>query len=243
MALLEIDMGNTRSKWRLREGQQVLARGVLASEVFPAGLEVAGRIPDRILLASVCEEKQTQVAIDALFRHWGREVERARVLAVCAGVHCAYREPARLGVDRWLAVLAAHHGRCAGESGSVVVSCGTALTIDFVRGDGQHEGGYILPGLLMSQQALLRGTGKVRFEPAIPSQWTPGDSTAAAVQNGSLYQALSVIERARADARQRWHGQAALWLTGGDAPLLQQALQQPLTWVEDLVMDGLHYAL
>ena len=63
-----------------------------------------------------------------------------------------YREPSSLGVDRWMVVLAAYH-RCSGTA--LVIDLGTAITLDYIRSDGQHLGGYIVPGTHLSQRALL----------------------------------------------------------------------------------------
>src|SRR5690606_22342721 len=57
----------------------------------------------------------------------GAEVERARTEAACDGVRIAYGAPSRLGVDRFLALLAAHAWH---EGHALVVGVGTALTID-----------------------------------------------------------------------------------------------------------------
>lgn len=246
--ILEIDMGNTRAKWRLREGEQIAGRGVGPSDTFPDAA-LFSRItpstaPGRILMAAVCDEDRFERAARLLWQRLGVQVERARVSTQRAGVVCGYRDPAALGVDRWLAVLAAHAGRAPGAAGSAVVSCGTALTLDFVRADGRHEGGYILPGLSMMRQALLSGTGRVRFDASeFSPQRIPGDSTAAAVQNGAVHSMLSLIERCGEEAEQRWGGAVELWLTGGDADRLLAGLGRSCHHVEDLVMDGLRYAI
>jgi type III pantothenate kinase len=251
MAILEIDMGNTRSKWRLREGEALRGRGVCASESFPdlsliSHPLVAGQAVQEILLAAVCEEEVFESAVRRL-RSFIPTASLERMITTsqsAGGVRCAYAEPATLGVDRWLAMLAAHGRRDPLVSGSMVVSCGTAVTMDFVRADGIHEGGYILPGLFMMRESLLAGTGRIRFElSAFGLQRSPGDSTAAAVQNGAVHAVLSTLERSRDDAAKRWGGKVGLWLTGGDASWLCDGVEQPWHYVEDLVLDGLRYAV
>jgi pantothenate kinase type III len=51
----------------------------------------------------------------------------ARVVQGHAGVTIRYPDPSRLGVDRWLAMLAAN---AASSKACLVVDCGTALTVD-----------------------------------------------------------------------------------------------------------------
>lgn len=250
MVILEIDMGNTRSKWRLRNGQAVLDRGMCASEIFPdTALSshplVVSKAVERILVAAVCEEVVFERAIQVLRAAIQAPLEKLVTTARSAhGVSCAYARPAAMGVDRWLAVLAAHGQRDPLAAGAMVVSCGTAVTMDFVRADGVHDGGYILPGLFMMREALLSGTGRIRFESsAFGLQRTPGDSTASAVQNGAVHAVLSTLERSRVDCEKRWSGKVELWLTGGDASWLCDGVEKPCRYVEDLVLDGLRYAI
>lgn len=249
MTILEIDMGNTRSKWRLREGDVVLGRGVCASEHFPdvalcSHPAVTSKTVEGIRLAAVCEEGVFERAAVALCRVVSVPLQRAVTTAHSGGVRCAYAQPASMGVDRWLAILAAHGARDSMASGCMVVSSGTAVTMDFVRADGVHEGGYILPGLFMMREALLAGTGQIRFqESAFALQRIPGDSTASAVQNGIVHGVLSTLERSRSDCEKRWGGRVELWLTGGDASWLRDGVEKPCHYVEDLVLDGLQYAI
>jgi pantothenate kinase type III len=74
------------------------------------------------------------------------------------GVRNAYPKHNKLGVDRWLAMLAAYHYYNAPVC---IVSCGSALTLDIVDSQGQHLGGMIMPGLNLMQQALSRGTANL----------------------------------------------------------------------------------
>ena len=56
-----------------------------------------------------------------------------RAEAVRAGVRNGYREPGRLGVDRWCALMLRGR-RCPGPA--LVVMVGTATTVDTLAADG-----------------------------------------------------------------------------------------------------------
>jgi len=250
MAILEIDMGNTRTKWRLREGKTLLGRGACASEVFPdyalsAHPLIASQTIEKIQVAAVCQEAVFERAVNALRLMTQAALERVMTTALSVqGVRCAYARPLSMGVDRWLALLAAYGQRDPLASGVMVVSCGTAVTMDFVRADGVHEGGYILPGLFMMREALVSGTGRIRFESsAFSLERAPGNSTLSSVQNGIVHAVLSTLERARVDCAARWSGKVDLWITGGDASWLCDGVEKPCRYVEDLVLDGLRYAV
>ncbi|MDU0353076.1 type III pantothenate kinase [Paraglaciecola aquimarina] len=62
--------------------------------------------------------------------------------AAFAGLTCAYQKINKLGVDRWLAMLACRK-QYAGNF--AVLDFGTAMTCDVVNATGQHLGGWIAP--------------------------------------------------------------------------------------------------
>lgn len=114
-----------------------------------------------------------------------------------------------------------------------VVGCGTAVTIDVVM-DGQHQGGYILPGLGLMESCLLQGTQRVRFEEAPLRSVGLGTDTATAVRNGALAAIVALVERVVAD-----HGLNRLVLTGGDATAIAGATSHPSEVRADLLLEGL----
>ncbi len=215
----------------------MLARGRvnnLAELDIPRGEPI-----DTVRVASVAGEEREGELTRWCLENLGVAPLFARSSSFCAGVSNAYEEPGRLGVDRWLAVIAAFH--CHPE-GALVVDAGTALTIDLVDARGQHLGGYILPGLNLMQQSLRQDTARIRYNEASAPALEPGRSTAEAVANGAALAAAASVAAARAQARERLGHSSAALLTGGDAPLLMRLLDEKAEGFEyspDLVLDGL----
>ncbi len=78
-----------------------------------------------------------------------------------------YDNPYQLGIDRWLALLAAHHLYPSSyEQATIVISCGTATTIDFMF-NKQFVGGYIIPGFLTMHEALYKNTANIKNQPIL----------------------------------------------------------------------------
>ena len=127
-----LDLGNSRLKaasWGPGLGVGDVQAWTHAAADFVPSLQrwLQGVRPgDRCWLASVAGSDVTSTVAEALATH-GNPAQRARTRAECAGVRIAYAEPARLGVDRFLGLLAAH--RRAAVSW-LVVSAGSALTVD-----------------------------------------------------------------------------------------------------------------
>lgn len=68
-------------------------------------------------------------------------------------------KPQRVGIDRLLCCLAAFK---MAEQACIVIDAGTAITVDFVDGQGVHHGGAIAPGIA----AMLEGL--TTAAPALP---------------------------------------------------------------------------
>ena len=125
-------------------------------------------------VASVAPPGLRVALLDALTRRCPR-ISLAQTRPGFAGVRIAYAHPQRLGVDRFLCLLAAH-AQLAGPS--LIVGVGTALTIDLLDADGRHHGGRIAPSPALMRQALhntyrtcptATTTMATRNSPAIPT--------------------------------------------------------------------------
>ena len=235
---LLIDLGNTRLKWATLAHDDLRAGGVFAHGQEP--LEAALRAEwselrgiEAVLVASVVAPARED-ELDAFVRtRFGRHADFVRTPAAALGLRNAYAEPARLGVDRFLALAALHAER---KRAQVLVSVGTALTIDALDAGGRHHGGLILASPRLMREAVLGRTARVD---ALGGRWNDmPDNTVDAVVAGSLYAALGAIERFAAVAADRLGAQPAVVLTGGGAeelaPLLPQAER-----AHDLVLRGL----
>ncbi len=231
--ILELDIGNSRVKWRTLAAGAVTGRGHCerATPDWPATLPQ--QEVEQIRVANVGGAEAAQQLTRWAQAHWGLTPGYAESLPALAGVTNGYREPARLGVDRWLALLAAWREL---RAGAILVSAGTALTVDVLDDNGQHGGGYIVPGLRLMRDALVGGTSGVRLDFALATTLAPGHSTVEAVLHGCTAMAVALIETTRKEA---W----PVVLGGGDAAALAPWLAGTVLERPDLVLDGLAIAL
>jgi len=229
--ILQLDIGNTCINWRLRLGDESVDRGSLpraGTDLLPALTER----PGQVWVASVAGEHLERQLRDALQQAWDLEPWVAGSSASACGVTNSYAEPGRMGVDRWLAMIAAW----SETRGDVcVVDAGSALTIDFVAEDGRHRGGYILPGLDSMERALLQDTDRVRFGDAPRQCLEPGQSTEAAVYNGLQLSQVGAV----ALALDRFGAGCRLYFCGGKGAEVQGLLDRGGECRAELVLDGL----
>ena len=125
-------------------------------------------------------------------------------------------------------------------SGVIVVDAGSALTIDVVNARGEHEGGYIVPGLVMSQQALFTNTEQViqyndgaANNPHADLFKKLGNDTNECVKNGVINQMLALINQVKEE-----YSDYEIVFTGGDGDVLARTLKAG-TVDRDLVLKGL----
>jgi type III pantothenate kinase len=239
--ILELDAGNTRIKWRVLEADSTVAseQGYVGTEAELADLELAAASLSAIRMSSVRSEEAIQLVSKWAVRTFNLSLQLAKVSRSCAGVTNQYKDVSRLGIDRWLAMVAAHN-RCGGPC--VIVDSGTALTVDVVNSDGVHDGGYIIPGIELMARTLETNTSiKLDSNRASPIPEL-GHSTDAAVRGGSLASLLALIEKVVSTAIKE-SPESKLYLSGGDAELIQQHIVNiDAEIVATLVLDGLAFA-
>ena len=239
--ILELDIGNSRIKWRRISGKnnELPVRGI--NNVVGDFLKEQTNYekPSLIRMSNVADSSITRVITEWAQINWNISPVEAAVRRHCGGVEVQYKEVSRLGVDRWLAMLAAF-GKSNGPC--LIVDVGTAFTLDILDDDGLHLGGYILPGLRLMADILVSETG-VRldgkgFEPALGL----GNSTREAVVNGAVTALVALVEKKMRELFSNNENSLdpKVYITGGDATLLATLLNSPQQDIEeDLVLDGL----
>lgn len=243
MKTLLTDFGNTRLKWCL-QGTETQGAIVVKEDLEGALSRLRSEIGvvDRVGVACVKGAAFKARLIGAFLELWGVAPELAITPAAEQGLVCSYKDPSKMGVDRWLAMLAAYN-RFGG--GVCVVDSGTAMTIDCVASDGCHIGGYILPGFHLSIDALLAGTDEVKFDVLEEKVCTSyGKSTREAVYNGALLSQVSIIEKVYSELlKVNTACSCTLIVTGGNADFISPFIGIDHKLERDLVLEGLSLSL
>jgi type III pantothenate kinase len=231
--IVEADLGNSRIKWRLLAEGVVVAFGCY--EYANLSSWCVYQPVTRIRVSCVTSEVKRLQFIVRCQELFSIEPEFAQVSASLGGVACAYKDYKTLGIDRWLALLAAYK-RCSGAA--IVVDCGTAITIDLLAANGLHRGGYILPGFDLMLSSLSEDTASVQVSiHDTPMSLDLGGATSECVSHGVLMSIVSLVETV-----QKMEPAASLMLTGGAGASLCRYLVGA-EWAESLVLDGLVVAL
>lgn len=237
---LLIDVGNTWSKWCFDNG--VAHEGRYPSQEDPfVALEGIARqcsvMPKRILISTVKSAVSLERLRDCCEAVFCVAPEFIEATKSFAGVTNGYSEPNKLGVDRWLAMIGAFAHQ---QRGFILVSMGTAITVDVVDDHGEHRGGYIAPGLELMRSALLAGTDKVK----------PGDidlkgnngllgrNTQDAIRGAMAASICGLIQQAIGHAGTISGGVITVIGTGGQGSQLKAVYPNAVV-INNLVLEGL----
>ena len=250
--VLLLDAGNTRLKWAvvdlarasakpaevgLSESDAWLGQGATAYHELAPWVEhwqqwgtLSACYGVRVAHDASILTLQRALAPLGLEIRWLSAGERA------GGVHNTYLPPQSLGADRWAALVAV---RQRTAESAVVVSAGTALTVDALDAGGDFLGGMILPGLQMMRHALGQDTANIGMQygklQAFPN------TTADAVESGLISACTGAIATMQANLEKKSGSAPRIFLTGGDGASLRFFLPAGLTIVPGLVLEGVYY--
>ncbi len=248
-----VDVGNTRIKWGLRDpaAPRILRTASLPDE--PATWLTqrdewhrAALLPARAvwIIASVQPHRCER------FRRWveaqGDYIEQLQFASQLPLV-VDLEKPDHAGIDRLLNAVAARRLLAPGQPG-ILVDAGSAVTVDWLDPAHAFCGGAIFPGLRLMAEALHRCTALLpQVTISVPVPELPGPATIPAMQAGIFWAVVGGIDRAARRLGRLTEAAPKLFLTGGDAALLLDALHQhgealsslePILWPEQ-TLEGI----
>jgi type III pantothenate kinase len=235
--LLALDIGNTRTKIGLFQGEKLVEKRVWAHD-SPAewATFLEQTKAEKAIFCSVAEPNEAlENALRTRFDTW--ELTHETPLPF----RNAYRTPHTLGKDR-LAASAGAQALFPGKN-CLVVDCGTCIKYELLSADGTYLGGNIAPGAAMRLRAMHHFTARLPEAPMQMPDQPLGDSTESALQNGALRGAALEIQ----GFVQLFSQQLAplqVVLTGGDAAFFAPFLNiKNLKTEPDLTLFGLRHIL
>ncbi|MCU0969658.1 MAG: type III pantothenate kinase [Rubrivivax sp.] len=245
MSFLALDIGNTRLKWALyaapRPGARVLAHGAAFLETIDElgdGDWKHLATPASMLGCNVAGETVRR-RVEEQMEHWDLEPRWVVPSAHDAGVVNGYDHPARLGADRWAALVGAR-GRVLAAGAprpALVVMVGTAVTVDALDAQGRFLGGLILPGFGLMLRALEMGTAGLKVPTGEVVDFPT--NTSDALMSGGASAIAGAIERQHHKLLRLTGQEPVLLMTGGAAVKLAPITDLHFETVDTLIFDGL----
>lgn len=253
--MLLIDAGNTRSKfaWWDTKTDRIEILGAISHQSWLNDLSkslkdlllevVSGRQIQREQQAIGCSVAAVQVmdTLNSSLNELGIQVVWQKTQLQQAGVVNGYtRQPERLGSDRWMALLGCHEQV---RENALIVDAGTALTIDWLKSDGCHLGGWIVPGRQLMLNALGQGTANLKgitVDDIERDGLAAGRSTFDGIAQGTEAALIGAIAQAIQLSATYFSGEAfEVVVTGGDSEHLMRTLSGKFCRYDDLLFKGL----
>ena len=238
---LLFDVGNTRLKWAAVESTQhpsdqqkklwaysgSISSKSLQSAEHRAELAdyIAKTLPKPSIIGFSCVAGPEAINnLKSIFPKWA-DVEWKQLSgdSSFAGIRTLYQESAKLGADRWAAVIAA---RTLSLTNSLIINAGTATTIDLLGSNGVHYGGWILPGLELMQKSLAMNTAQLPLATRGDVHQGFGTSTNDAIIGGCDAAQIGAIQYAIDVAKEMNQAVERIWIDGGNAKILAGEISQ-----------------
>lgn len=236
---LLIDIGNSRMKWA-RQSPDDWQGGAIDIDQDSLAAELdshwsSWERPEKLIVSSVAANNINQILRQWAQLHWAIEARFVTSPPEQFGLTNRYEDPAQLGCDRWLAMLAAMQ---IGTLPLCVIACGTAVTLDVINKDREFCGGLIFPGLHLLRQSLVTGTAAIgTIETKVDE--APALNTAEGAGSGTLLGLVGAIRFIMDTYEQKFGSNMVFMITGGDAELIQSRLQRDCIIEPDLTLKGL----
>jgi pantothenate kinase, type III len=238
---LLLDGGNSRLKWAwLENGRLGAVSNAPYRDLNPLGdawrQEGSG---DAVIVGSAVCGAEKKKLVEAQL---GRPVSWLSSMAQALGIRNHYRNPAEHGVDRWFNTLGS---RMFSTNACVVVSCGTAVTIDALTDDNHYLGGSIMPGFHLMKEAMAQKTANLNrpIGRAYPFPTTTPNALAGGMMDAVC--GAIILMHGRLKEKVGREKPVDIVITGGGAARVAQAMPQDfasennIKVVDNLVIYGL----
>jgi type III pantothenate kinase len=228
---LLIDIGNTRIKYALVHDISDISDVRCCQNIRDLTVYISS--VNQVLVSSVGHLEQL-VEIERLCKRFNKPCKIINTEAETLGIRCAYEKFQTLGVDRWLAILAA---REITELPVAVIDLGTANTCDILV-NNLHHGGWIAPGFSIMRESLLSNTQDVFTDTNMPEVLQLGGITEDCVSYGCLASQTGFVVMAEQYLNNKYEDYLVL-VTGGGQHLLSLQNKKKIIFFSNLVLRGM----
>lgn len=245
MGFLALDIGNTRLKWALydapRPDAKLLSHGAEFLENIDKLADGAWKLiphPEHVLGCVVAGDAVRRRVMEQMDR-WDVSPQWVVPSESEAGLRNGYDHPARLGADRWVAMIGAYQRMLSqgDPQPMVVVMVGTAVTVEAVDTSGKFLGGLILPGHGIMLRALESGTAGLHVPTGTVTPFPT--NTSDALTSGGTYAIAGAVECMVQHVRAHCGVEPKCIMTGGAGWKMVPSMTRPFELVDNLIFDGL----
>tara|TARA_R110000782_G_scaffold30891_26_gene76663 strand:- start:586 stop:1329 length:744 start_codon:yes stop_codon:yes gene_type:complete len=238
---LLLDIGNSSVNWAMEEAGQFTIYGAFRYDKnnFDRSLQdnlCSLQTPVQVMVANVAGKNIFDCLEAWVEQRWQLKCWQPSVSDKFNRLKNSYINTQEMGIDRWLAMVAAWEKH---QVALCIVGCGTALTIDSIDSQGNHLGGYIVPGIELMQQALVMKTECINVSINKHASTDYAQDTQAAINNGAFLATTSMIDHVVKRLSDKLETLPKCVIFGGMTELISPLLQDQFEHDPNLVLSGL----
>jgi len=245
MNLLAINVGNTRTHLGVYVADALVEQAHVDNDTLDELSVIAARFFEPIhaaedvavYLASVNEPVATRVT-ELVGKKLDQKIWRMEA-DVNIPVGRKLDPGAFVGEDRLLAAAAAYDKY---KQAVAVIDAGTAVTVDFVDGEGTFHGGAILPGLTMQLRALHENTAQLPLVELTEPAEAVGHNTAQSMLGGVFHGTRGAVRELVEKYAEMYMAYPKVVATGGDAAMLFEKYDLIEAIIPELTLNGMAVA-
>ncbi len=235
--ILAIDIGNTNISFALFKGSKISRHWDIPAKTYAKSRLSADIRAKNINSAFICS------VVPGLTKKLSADIKnitgiRPAIIGkdILVPMKNLYRYPRQLGLDRLVNAYAASR---IYSPPVIVLSSGTALTIDAVSKNKAYLGGFILPGLNPSLSALNANTALLPKLKLIPVSRHIGKDTRSSMLNGVILGTAAAADALIKRIRFKIGKEARIIGTGGDIDLIKRFSKYIIKVDKELTLKGI----
>ena len=245
--LLAIDMGNTQTEVGLMEGDRLVVTERLSTDLKKTSFEYAVFLHNIFEMCRVDTKKITGAIISSVVPPLTIVLKEAVKKAVGLmpmvvgpgvknGLKIKIDDPKQLGADM---VVDAVGGLELYGAPLIIIDLGTATTISALDAGGCFIGGMIVPGVMLSVNALVSGTSQLPKIDLVAPRKAVGANTVDCMKSGVIFGQAAQLDGLVKRIRRELEAEAKVIATGGLSSVVVPYCETEITIDRELMIKGL----
>ena len=242
-----VDIGNSNTVAGIYHGENLIKRWRIATDRTLTVDDIAAKFFALLMFDKIEPQNIDFCIISSVVPTWNHAWERFAVEHLNikplflrhdtrCGISLNISNPSEIGADRIANSVAAS---AMFPEGSFIIDSGTAITLDIVTPQKEYIGGAIMPGIMISMEAMSMRTAKLpRFELERPLK-AIGKSTLEGLKSGVFYGFVGMIDRVIAESLKEVSFKPKIIATGGLAGAIASSSEYISEFDRDLTLKGL----
>ena len=245
--ILAIDAGNTHIVFGCIEGEEIVHISRAATDISMTADELAIKLKMFLEFAGIDPKGFEGAMISSVVPPINGALKKAVKMvtgqdALCVGtglktgLNILIDNPAQLGADLVAGAVAALHKYSAPL---IIFDMGTATTVSVIDKKGSYLGGAIIPGVVLSLNALSKSTSQLPKVSLEPPKRCIGTNTIDCMRSGAVFSAAAMMDGMIDRIEDELGYSTTVVATGGIAISIVPLCRHNVICDSDLLLTGL----